>query len=572
MYQYVLAWTGEQATAVDLTTSVLRTAVDRRDRLVDGADADELEVRLMALLRAAVAKRRARSGRPPEPTAVPEEFIGLFEALGRLDDTQREVLVLCDLLGQDPDRVARLLGCDREVLDGLREAGGESLWRAMNDAPEDAAVSTWQRLTVGAALRQAAGGWLHPADGAVLGYVSEQLFGEAPVGVPAAPSRRGAPKPAPAAPAAAAEAGAPAAAAKDGEGGPRELSPAAIAKANAKVGPKAAAAAAALAQGRAAAMAADAPPKATSPGAPAGAPPKPATPGAGPAAPGGQPGDGASAPVSPAAAAKAAAAKAAAKLGGPAAAAAPAARAEAAATPRADPRAQSKAAPKLQPRTGADGQPPATGNGQAKGNGGVAAAAAVAAAAGQGAQPAKGATSGEQPRDNASGGALAALARLRGRWAAWGIAAAAAAILGVVAALTLGGPVSGSPDCPSALSCLPSTTLAANGRDTLPPGPPPTDAAGNLVPTSSLAGGGFVPAPGFTIASGTSQTTTTGPDGRVPTTTSGTATTARPPKTTKPSGSTSPPTTAGPTTTDAPTTTEEPTTSSDTTMPTLPLP
>ncbi|HEX8927528.1 MAG TPA: hypothetical protein VGA45_01325, partial [Actinomycetota bacterium] len=391
MYHYVLAWTGERATAVDLTTSVLRTAVGRMDRLRDGADADELEVRLMALLRAAVAKRRARSGRPPEPTAVPEEFIGLFEALGRLDDTQREVLVLCDLLGQDPDRGARLLGCDREVLDGLREAGAESLWRAMNGAPEDAAVSTWQRLTVGAALRQAAAGWLHPADGAVLAYVSEQLFGAAPVGVPAAPSRRGAPKPAPIAPAAAV----PAAAAEDGEGGRLELSPAAIAKANAKVGPKAAAAAAALAKGRAAATPAGAPPKATSPSAPAGAPPKPAAPGARPSAAGGQPGNGASAPVSPAAAAKAAAAKAAAKLGGPAAAAAaaaPAARAEAAATPRADPRAQratpradpraqSKAAPKLQPRTGADGQPPATGNGQAKGNGGVAAAAAVAAAA-----------------------------------------------------------------------------------------------------------------------------------------------------------------------------------------------
>jgi DNA-directed RNA polymerase specialized sigma24 family protein len=554
MYHYVLAWTGEQATAVDLTTSVLRTAVGRMDQLVDGADADELEVRLMALLRASVIKRQARSGRPPAPTAVPEESMGLFEALGQLDGTQREVLVLCDLLGQDPDRAARLLGCDREVLDGLREAGAESLWRAMNDAPEDAAVSTWQRLTVGAALRQVAADWLHPAGGAVLAYVSERLFGEAPVGVPAAPTRRGAPKPAPAAPAAAvnpspvkapaaAAAKAPAlptrlankpaaAAAEDGEQGPREPSPAAIAKANAKVGPKAAAAAAALAKGRAAAT-------------PAGAPPKPA------------------------------AAKAAAELGGPAAAKAAAAPRAEAATSRADPEAQSKAAPRLQPRTGADGQPPATGNGRAKGDGGAAAAAAVAAAAGRGTQQAKGATTGEQPRDaKASGGALAALVWPRGRWAAWGVAAVAAAVLGVVAALTMGGPVSGSPDCPSALSCLPSTTLSANGRNTLPPGPPPTDAAGNLVPTSSLAGGGFVPAPGFPLVNGTSQTTTTGPEGRVPTTTSGTATTARPPRTTKPPGPTSPPTTAGPTTTQdtTPPTTAGPTTSSDTTTPPLPLP
>jgi DNA-directed RNA polymerase specialized sigma24 family protein len=524
MYHYVLAWTGEQATAVDLTTTVLRTAVGRMDQLVEGADADELEMRLMALLRAAVIKRQARqSGKPQAATAVPEEFMALFEGLGRLDDTEREVLVLCDLLGQEPDRVARLLGCDREVLDELRGAGAESLWRAMNDAPEDQTVSTWQRLTVGAALRQAAAGWLHPADGSVLAYVSEQLFGEAPVGVPASVPPRHEP-----------------------------TKPDSVAK-----------------------------PDSAAPAGPPGATPPPGKAPALPVRPGGRPVPATAVPAAkdgkkvPPEMSPAAVAKANAKLGGPAAAAAAAAKggttsqagtqAQAGAKSQAAPKGQP--APKGRPGTGTKVQTKATGNGQAKGNG-AATAGAAAAAAEQGAQRAKAATTGEQPREQKTlSGALAALAGLRGRWAAWGIAAAAAAILGVVAALTIGGPVSGSSDCPNTLSCLPSTTLAAGGRNTLPPGSPPTDAAGNLMPTSSLAGGGFVPAPGFPLITGTSVTTTTG--GRVPTTTQrGTATTAKPPGTTRPPGSTASPTTAGPTTTEdtTPPTTEQPTTT-DTTTP-----
>src|SRR6266704_1461968 len=60
VYHYVLAWTGDQASAVDLTTMVLRTAVARMDQLAEGADAAELEMRLIALVRAAVTRWRAR--------------------------------------------------------------------------------------------------------------------------------------------------------------------------------------------------------------------------------------------------------------------------------------------------------------------------------------------------------------------------------------------------------------------------------------------------------------------------------------------------------------------------------
>src|SRR6266536_1802457 len=76
VYHYVLAWTGEQASAVDLTTRVLRIAVARMDQLAGGAgaaDAAELEMRLIALVRAAVIKWRARrpGERPAAATGVP---------------------------------------------------------------------------------------------------------------------------------------------------------------------------------------------------------------------------------------------------------------------------------------------------------------------------------------------------------------------------------------------------------------------------------------------------------------------------------------------------------------------
>src|SRR6266536_3383606 len=189
---------GGPIATVDLTTTVLRTAVARMDQLAENADAAELEMRLIALVRAAVTKWRAR--RPGEQrvaTAVPEESMPLFEALGELDDNRREVLTLVELLGQEPERAGRLLGCDAKSVEAQRDESLESLWRAMNQAPPDQSVSTWDRLTVDTALRRAAAEWIAPAE-AVLGYVGEQLFGEAPVGVPATVPARGAAAKAPA--------------------------------------------------------------------------------------------------------------------------------------------------------------------------------------------------------------------------------------------------------------------------------------------------------------------------------------------------------------------------------------
>jgi DNA-directed RNA polymerase specialized sigma24 family protein len=469
VYHYVLAWTGDQASAVDLTATVLRTAVARMDRLSAGADAAELELRLIALVRAAVTRWRAsRSGGPPVATAVPEESMALFDGLGALDDDQREVLTLCELLGQEPEHAARVLGCDTAALRERRDDALESLWRAVHGAPSAQAVATWDRLTVGTALRRAATVWLSPPE-SVLAYLGEQLFGEAPVGVPAtAPGRGGATRKAARKPR------------REASAGPTPVMVSASAPGSA-AGKVAAVAVAKL------------------------APPKPANAPAAAAAPAGGPGGGAA--VSPAAAAKAAA-----KLG-PAAAATQAV--------------------------------------EAKGPRGKVAVA-------------------DRELDDRPGPhrAVAALLLLfRGRWAAWGVAAAVAATVGVVVALTIGGPVSGSSQCATRLACPPSTTVEPASGNAGEVVPAPTDASGNALPTTTKGPGVLGPEPGFPLIVGRGTTSTS--SGQATTTTGRTATTANPPKTTR---STTPPTTAPPTTappTTAPPTTAPPTTAPPTTAPPL---
>lgn len=418
IYHYVLAWTGEQASAVDLTTTVLRTAVARMDQLVEDADTSELEMRLVALVRAAVTRWRARgSAEHRVPTAVPEESMPLFDGLGELDDDQREVLILCQLLGQEPERAGRLLGSDRSAVEELLRDASESLWRVLNDASADQAVSTWERLTVGTALRQSAARWLFSADEPVLAYLSERLFGEAPVGVPAkAPARRAATA-------------------------------------------------------------------------------KPTV-----------------------------------------------------AAPKAEP-LRTKVATAARPAAAA-----AKARADGEGSGDLAARA--------GGSPGKDAVVEREEQRPAwlQGGVAALVLLLRRRWTAWGIAALAAAGLGVVAALTIGGPVNGSSQCGGRLPCLPTTTAASGNLGLLVPAP--TGASGNNLSTSTGVGA-LDPNPGFPLLTGTSSSTTMGLGGLPSTTRGGPPTTARPPKTTKPP--TTPPTTAPSTTTQPPPTTAPPTTAPTTT-------
>jgi hypothetical protein len=125
----------------------------------------------------------------------------LLEAVGRLDNAQREVLILRQLLGHTTEHAARLLAFDPPVVDELERAASATLWRQVNHAQDTRAVSAWDALTVAAALRQGARSWLPPPSEAVMAELRERLLADidpgkepaaagTPAGEPGAAPRR----------------------------------------------------------------------------------------------------------------------------------------------------------------------------------------------------------------------------------------------------------------------------------------------------------------------------------------------------------------------------------------------
>src|SRR6266545_2288220 len=159
IHRYVLAWTADTAVAGELTVQVLRTAVKRMERLSEpGTD---IEARLVALARAAVARRAEARSQSPGP---------LVRNTGAFTPSEPVPLLL--------DTVARLLAFDAPVVAELERAAYATLWRRLNHAQDTQPVSAWDALTVAAALRQGAQSWLAPPDEAVLTGLREQLLDE----------------------------------------------------------------------------------------------------------------------------------------------------------------------------------------------------------------------------------------------------------------------------------------------------------------------------------------------------------------------------------------------------------
>jgi DNA-directed RNA polymerase specialized sigma24 family protein len=181
IYRYVLAWTNDRAAAEELTAQVLRGAVARMGQLSE-PDTD-LEARLISLARTAVARRkeaadRAAARRDAGAFAAAEPVPFLLDAVGHLDDTRREVVILRLLLGQSIEHAARLLAFDAPVVEELERDACATLWRRVNRAPQTQQVMTWDALTVAAALRQGAPTWLAPPDEAVLARLRARLLDE----------------------------------------------------------------------------------------------------------------------------------------------------------------------------------------------------------------------------------------------------------------------------------------------------------------------------------------------------------------------------------------------------------
>jgi DNA-directed RNA polymerase specialized sigma24 family protein len=176
IFRYVLAWTGDRASAAELTRGVLRGALARVEQLAE-PEAD-VEARVVAQARAAVTRssESAEAGggafTPTEPAPL------LLAELGRLDDARREVLVLRQLLGYSTEHAARLLALDAPVVDELERDACATLWRRLRRAAQTQQVTSWDALTVAEALRQSAPDWLDPLDKADLAGMREQLLGE----------------------------------------------------------------------------------------------------------------------------------------------------------------------------------------------------------------------------------------------------------------------------------------------------------------------------------------------------------------------------------------------------------
>lgn len=183
IYRYVLAWTSDRTAARELTAQVLRTAVARMERLTE-PDTD-VEARLVALARGAVARRievlshkRDAPARNAGAFAASEPVPLLLEAVARLDDARREVLILRQLLGHSTEHAARLLAYDVPVVEELERSACATMWRRLNHAQETKRVTAWDALTVAAALRQGAPTWFAPPGAAALASLREQLLDE----------------------------------------------------------------------------------------------------------------------------------------------------------------------------------------------------------------------------------------------------------------------------------------------------------------------------------------------------------------------------------------------------------
>jgi hypothetical protein len=196
VYRYLLAWTGDQAEAADLTGQVFRDAFGWLPATAGGEV--EAGAWLIAMARDAVAQRRG-SGWIAGPEGPRAPASGAVAAVARLGDPEREVVVLCLLVGHSP-------GPHRAPL-GVQPAG-----RAAPSAEEfERRLGSWEidltgsdpalanALAAAGSLRRAIPGYVVAPDGELVQRLRGELVGgEAPATLPhRGPSSRGARTPRP---------------------------------------------------------------------------------------------------------------------------------------------------------------------------------------------------------------------------------------------------------------------------------------------------------------------------------------------------------------------------------------
>ncbi len=135
VYRYLLAWTGDEAGARELTEQVFRNALTWLPVIADGEG--DVAAWLLSSARDAVVQHRssgwvAAAGRSDEP--APDVLV----AFTQLDDAQREVVVLRLLLGHSLAHTAHLAGYSTRVVGELQLAACASIWERLSGAPVEA--------------------------------------------------------------------------------------------------------------------------------------------------------------------------------------------------------------------------------------------------------------------------------------------------------------------------------------------------------------------------------------------------------------------------------------------------
>ncbi len=160
VYRYLLAWTGEEVGARELTEQVFRGAVTWLPVIADGEG--DLTAWLLTAARDAVAQHRG-DGWVAGPAQASDQGQDVFAAVERLDDAHREVVVLRLLLGHSLAHTAHLTGYTSRVVEELQLTACSGVWHLLSGAPVEPPPPGDEELRPRRFEQCLAGAYLDPA-------------------------------------------------------------------------------------------------------------------------------------------------------------------------------------------------------------------------------------------------------------------------------------------------------------------------------------------------------------------------------------------------------------------------
>ena len=131
VYRYLIAWTSEEASARELTERVFDGAITWLPSIAEGES--DLAAWLVTMARDSLIEHREAGllGDGRIEAQAPDVFL----ATTRLDDAQRDVLILRLLLGHSVAHAAHLAGYSERVVTELQYAACAGVWQSLSGAP-----------------------------------------------------------------------------------------------------------------------------------------------------------------------------------------------------------------------------------------------------------------------------------------------------------------------------------------------------------------------------------------------------------------------------------------------------